>query len=49
MLPCGGMVMNKKGNQKRPLDIAGEIYINDVLVPAMDENGFYNQEGILFI
>jgi len=39
----------KKGNQKHPHSIVGELYINEVLVPAMDENGFYDQEGILFI
>lgn len=38
----------KKGKQKRPQNIAGEAYITDVLIPSMDEKGFYDQEGILF-
>lgn len=37
-----------KENQKYPQNLTGIKYIDDYLLPLMQEKGFYDQEGILF-
>lgn len=38
----------KKENQKYPSNLTNIDYIDNYLLPLMSENGFYDQEGILF-